>query len=320
MNRKLIAVMPEMTAKEEEAIRSAAEQYGIEASFYPTAEAAMPHVEDAEILFGFSPELASKAPNLKWYCTSSAGVDRFTDRSIYAAENVILTSSSGAYGTTIAEHAVMVILEVLRRQGEYTELVSSHIWKRGLPVRSIYRSRITLLGTGDIGKSCAERLKGFRPACMIGVNHSGNNPQNCFDRAVPVSQLEEVLPETDILILSLPKTDETYHLLKEQQLSLLPEGALVVNVGRGTVIDQKALEQELRKGRLYAALDVFEEEPLGPEASIWDCPNLLITPHCSGDLSLASTVEETVRLFLENLKCYAEGKPLKRIIDFDKGY
>ena len=312
--------MPEMTEDDKEAIRKAAETYGIHAEFYPTAEEAMPHVEDAEILFGFSPELVGKASDLKWYCTSSAGVDRFTDRSMYASKDVILTSSSGAYGTTIAEHVVMVILEVLRRQSDYAELVSRNIWKRGLPVRSIYQSRITLLGTGDIGTSCAERLNGFKPACMIGVNQSGKNPDNCFDRAVPVDQLEEVLPETDILILSLPKTDRTYHLLNAERLSRLADGALVVNVGRGTAIDQNALEQELRKGRLYAALDVFEEEPLKPEASIWDCPNLLITPHCSGDLSLPSTVEKTVRMFLENLKFYAEGKPLKRIIDFDKGY
>ena len=164
-----------------------------------------------------------------------------------------LTSSSGAYGTTIAEHVVMVILEVLRRQSDYAELVSRHIWKRGLPVRSIFQSRITLLGTGDIGTSCAERLNGFKPACMIGVNRSGKNPNNCFDRTVPVDRLEEMLPETDILILSLPKTTETYHLLNAEKLSRLPDGALVVNVGRGTVIDQNALEQELRKGRLYAA-------------------------------------------------------------------
>ncbi len=312
--------MPEMTENEEEAIRRAAEAYGMHAEFYPTAEEAMPHVEDAEILFGFSPELAGKAPNLKWYCTSSAGVDRFTDRSIYAAKDVILTSSSGAYGTTIAEHVIMVLLEVLRRQSEYSDFVSRHVWKRGLPVQSIYQSRIALLGTGDIGTECADRLKGFRPACMIGVNHSGKNPGQHFDRCVPIGHLKEILSDTDILISSLPKTEETFHLLNEEKLSCLKDGAIVINVGRGTVIDQKALETELRKGRLRAALDVFEEEPLKPEDTIWDCPNLLITPHCSGDLSLASTVEETVELFLENLKYYAEGRPMKRIIDFEKGY
>ena len=126
--------------------------------------------------------------------------------------------------------------------------------------------------------------------------------------------------ETDILILSLPATAETAHLLSAPLLKLLPDDAVVVNVGRGSVIDQDALEKELRSGRLFAALDVFEQEPVPPDSTLWTCPRLIITPHVSGDLSLPYTVEKVVTLFLEDFENYCEGRPLLRLVDRQAGY
>ena len=106
----------------------------------------------------------------------------------------------------------------------------------------------------------------------------------------------------------------------EKQLALLPDGAVVINVGRGSVIDQEALFRELRNGRLFAGLDVFEKEPLGKDDPAWETPNLLITPHTAGNMTLAHTVEKTVEQFLEDLDNYCAGRPLKHLVDRRKGY
>ena len=155
---------------------------------------------------------------------------------------------------------------------------------------------------------------------MVGVNRGGKNPGSMFDRVLKSENLDQILPETDILIISLPGTEATFHIVSEKQLKLLPDDAVVINVGRGSVVDQNALEKELRSGRLYAGLDVFEEEPVPPESSLWDCPRLIITPHVSGDLTLPYTVEKIVSQFLENLERYCAGEPLLRVVDRKAGY
>ncbi len=215
----------------------------------------------------------------------------------------------------------MVTLEMMRRRSEYLEIVRRKGWIRDLHIDSIRNSRITLLGTGDIGRECAKRLRAFGPAALVGVNRRGVNPEDLFDRVVPADQLEKILPETDLLILSLPATEETRGILNEERLALLPETARLVNVGRGSAVDQKALEKMLREGKLAgAALDVFEQEPVPPEDSLWDCPRLLMTSHIAGNMTLDYTVEQITRQFLEDLENYAAGRPLKHLVDRKREY
>ena len=153
------------------------------------------------------------------------------------------------------------------------------------------------------------------------MNRGGGNPEGLFDRTVTVDRLEEVLPETDLLILSLPATAETKNILNAARLALLPETARLVNVGRGSAVDQQALEKMLREGKLAgAALDVFVQEPIPAEDSLWDCPGLLITPHIAGNMTLDYTVEQIVNQFLENLRNYAEGLSLRRLVDRKRAY
>ena len=195
-----------------------------------------------------------------------------------------------------------------------------HEWKRGLPVRSVFDSRITLVGTGNIGQETAKRMRAFLPKRIVGVNRSGQNPDQLFDQTATVDHLEEVLRETDILVLSLPKTDATFHVLDTAKLACLPDQSLVVNVGRGSCIDQAALMKELQNRRLWAALDVYEQEPIPKDDPIWDCPQLLMTPHVSGDLSLPKTVELVVKQFLEDFERYVRGEQLTHMVDRTRGY
>ena len=320
MPRKLVTVNPALDDQHRKLIRAAAEKNGFEALFFREEAQALPHLADAEVVFGQSASLAKNSPQLRWLCTPSAGVDQFLAPGVFASPDAVLTNSSGAYGVTIAEHIVMLALEILRRQMDYSDIVRRREWVRDLPVRSIKGSRVTLLGTGDIGQETAIRLRAFGPGWLSGVNRGGSNPQGLFDRVIRQSQLDTVLPETDILIISLPGTQETRHMLDARRLALLPDHALVINVGRGSVIDQKALEAELRAQRLYAALDVFEQEPMPIDDPLWDCPNLLITPHVAGNMTLPYTKDRIVALFLEDFENYCEGRPLIRRVDLKKGY
>ena len=320
MKRELLVVLPALPEGLRARVRGAAEERGFSAAFFASAQEAMPFAGQAEVLLSDSLALAKAAEGLRWLCTPSAGVERFCGEEMFCSGRVLLSNSSGAYGVTIAEHIVMVTLEMMRCRRAYAQIVQRREWRRNLPICSIKNCRVTLLGTGDIGCEAARRLRAFGPACLIGVNRSGRNPGEVFDRVIPEPQMDAVLPETDLLIVSLPGTAETWHLLSAQRLALLPEGAMIVNVGRGSVMDQAALEKELRAGRLQAALDVFEQEPIPAEDPIWECPNLLITPHMSGNMTLPYTVERIIELFLEDLDNYCAGRPLQRRVDPLKGY
>ena len=321
MSRKLAVVIPGLSGKMSERIRSEAETLGFRTVFAENTEEILPELTDAEVILGQDSRLCRHAPKLRWICTPSAGVDHFLRPKVFPNPEVVLTGSSGAYGVTIAEHVVMVTLEMMRRKAEYNEIVRQRRWDRNLHIDSIHGCRITLLGTGDIGRECARRLRAFKPAGLTGVNRRGGNPEELFDRIRTVDRLDEILPETDLLILSLPATAETRGILSAERIAMLPETARLVNVGRGSALDQKALEKRLREGKLAgAALDVFAEEPIPAEDSLWDCPGLLITPHIAGNMTLDYTVEIIVNQFLEDLENYAAGRPLKHAVDRERAY
>ena len=320
MSRKLAVAVQELTGSQRESIRLIAGKYGFETRFIIHPEEEKPYLLEAEVIFGHLPQITREASRLKWICTPYAGVDQFLAPDAFADPETLLTNSSGAYGVTIAEHTVMLLLNILRRQEEYREIVAAREWKRDLRIRSIRGSRITLLGTGDIGRETAKRLKAFAPACVNGINRRGKKPDDSFDRILTGEDWETVLPETDILIISLPGTREAFHMAGAKQLALLPDGAVVINVGRGSVVDQEALFRELESGRLYAGLDVFEEEPLPKNDPAWSIRNLFITPHTAGNMTLDYTVKRIAELFLEDLENYCTGKPLLHLVDRQKGY
>ena len=321
MDRTLAVVIPGISPARRERIASAAAAKGYRAAFAETAGEAAPVLKEAEIVFSQDSSVCRLAPAAKWICTPSAGVDHFLKPGVMTNPETVLTSSSGAYGVTISEHVVMVTLEMMRRKAEYNEIVRERKWTRDLHIDAICGSRVTLLGTGDIGRECARRLRGFRPACLTGINRRGQDPEGLFNRIVTMDRLEEILPETDLLICSLPATAETEGLLTAGRLAMLPENGRIVNVGRGSVLDQKALEKMLREGRLAgAALDVFTAEPVPPEDSLWDCPGLLITPHVAGNMTLDYTVERIVDQFLEDLENYAAGRELRYTVDRKRAY
>ena len=180
--RKIVVYIPGLAEKYTAKIREEAEKKGFRTVIPENREDAVREAAEAEVLFANDCSLCRYAPELKWVCTPFAGVEPFLEPGILDNPEVLLTSSSGAYGVTIAEHVVMVTLEMMRRKAEYNEIVRQKSWARGLHVDSIRGSRITLLGTGDIGRECAKRLRAFDPASLTGVNRRGGNPEGLFDR------------------------------------------------------------------------------------------------------------------------------------------
>lgn len=320
MTKKLVVSIMNMTDEQRAAIRSTAAELGWTAEIYEDKNEAVAAAKDAEAVFGDTPRFAYESPGLKWICSPSAGVNHFTKSETFMQSSVMLSNSSGAYGTAISEHIMMVILAMQHRLPEYMDKVRAKEWFRGYEIRSVKESKVLVLGTGDIGHETAKRLRAFGPAKITGMNTSGTDDSGLFDDMITPDRLEEALPESDMVIMALPLTAKTHHIMDGERLAKLPDGALIVNVGRGACIDQEALVKELRAGRLRAALDVFEKEPIPEDSELWDCPNLLITPHVAGDMLLPYTVERIVEMFLEDFRRYDAGERPLRAVELAKGY
>ena len=318
---KVLVINSQLEQKHFDLISSTAERLGAKVAFYKT-EAEIPQCDfDADIIYGFAPSIVKTSKTLKWLCVPWAGVDSLMVPGYFANEECLLTNSAGAYGVSIAEHMIAMALIMMRRLNEFLEETGNGLWFSPRPQKSLEGCRITVLGTGDIGTTFAKRVKAFEPADIIGVCRSGKSEAAVYDKVLPVSELDSVLPETDLLAMSLPATEETKGILSRPKIELLPEGAYIINVGRGSAIDENALADNLDNGHLAgAALDVFQTEPLPQGDRLWHTKNLLITPHVAGNMTLPYTKQKNVEMFLEDLNNFIEGKPLKYLVDRKLGY
>ena len=323
MSRDICVYLEFLTPAHKAQIEKAARETGFSVHFFDLDqfEEARACLQHCEVLYAHDLALLKAAPaSLQWYCCSFAGVDIYCkDPSVFANPQCLLTNSSG-YGVTIAEHVVMVTLMLLRRMPEYEAVVRRHSWSRQLPIRSIRDNEFTILGTGNIGTNVAQRLRGMGAAKITGLSRSGR-PSADFDQVLPISRLDEVLPETKILVMALPSTPETENILSRERIALLPPEAYVINVGRGTALDQDALTEALNSRRLAgAALDVMVPEPLPPDHPLWNARNLILTPHVSGNMTLGYTCDVNVDMFCQDLANYAAGRPLVNLVDRTLGY
>lgn len=319
-----IAVYDNFTEpKHRQQINDTAAKYGFAVDYYAAPQTVPPEKRDEyEVIYGMpKPSELKSFTNLKWFCGSFAGVDAYLDDSLYPSPEVMLSNSSGAYGVTIAEHLIMVTLMLLRHEMTYCADAAAHRWGAVQPMRSIIGSTITVLGTGDIGTEFARRAKAMGAASIRGVRRTRKAADPAFDAIYTHDELDTLLPDTDILVMALPSTGETKNILSAERIAFLPPTACVVNVGRGSAIDQPALVEALNAGKLAgAALDVFAEEPVPAGDPVWTAQNLLLTPHISGQMSLGYTRDRNVALFCEDLERYGRGEKPARLVDRRIGY
>lgn len=319
---KLLVLTPSLKDRHREAIIEKAGSYDVEVCFAASEDEIPSDFSEPDIIYGFGVKTAQNCRTLKWMCVPWAGVDSLMKPGIFANDECILTNSSGAYGVSIAEHIIAVTLMMMRHLTTYHEEILKGNWGRERYHQdSIKDSRITVLGTGDIGCTFATRARAFEPAGIVGVSRSGVCERFDFDKMLKTDDLDSVLPDTDLLVMSLPGTDETVNILNRERIMSMPQGAYIVNVGRGSAIDDDALCDALESGHLGgASLDVFKTEPLPKESRLWKTKNLLITPHVAGNLTLDHTLNKNVDMFLEDMDNFFNDRPLKNKVDRSRGY
>ncbi len=251
------------------------------------------------------------APNLGWLHLAHAGTDAPIFGEIYRA-GARLSNSSGTAAIPIAQTAIAGLLMLARDFPRWADAQRRHEWEESDPARmprDLDEQRLLVLGLGAIGNEIA-RLGRAIGLHVTGVRRSPAREGDHVDELRPTSELAGLLPAADWLAIACPLTEETRGLIDREMLARLPDGARVLNVARGPIVDEAALIDELRSGRLGGAyLDVFEEEPLPPDSPLWDLPNVVISPHDSS--SSRGNEARTNDLFLRNLEAYARGEALE---------
>jgi len=278
-------------------------------------------LQRATILFDFDhthrEDLPDLAPNVRWLQATSAGIGQFVRRMRYAERmpDTVFTTARGVHALPLAEFAVMAMLMHQRRALHMATAQRERHWQRFAGTDSEGRC-VVIVGLGAIGSEVARVAKTLRMH-VIGVRRRpelGTPEDAGVDRLVGTDALQSVLGEADHLVLIAPHTDETEGMIGAAQLAALPEGASVINIGRGALIDEPALVAALRDGHLGGAyLDVFAEEPLPVDSPLWTMENVLVSPH-SGSTSDRENAR-IVDLLIDNLHRWKEARPLRNLLD-----
>ena len=264
------------------------------------------------------------ASRLRWVQSPAVGVGSLMFPELLAS-NVVITTARGIRARSIAEHVIGVIIALARRLPDAWRAQIEHRWAQEAlegpesGVRTLQGLRIGIVGLGSIGMEIA-KLAGPFGIRISGIRRRAGQPVPVgVDRVWPPERLLDLLPEADVIVLSAPHTPETKQLFGRRELSHVKRGAWLVNVARGKLIDDEAVIEALRDGRLGgAALDVFTREPLEPSSPYWDLPNVIVTPHTSG--AMVDYWTPLVTLFSDNLRRFEKGEPLLNVVDKEAGY
>ncbi len=293
----------------------------VELRYADTVEALAAALEGADVLLAWSGgrdllRLAwGSARSLRWIQAASAGVDGLLFPELVDSE-VVVTNAHGVFDRPIAEHVTAMLLLFAKDLRGVLERQRRREW-RPRDTETLEGKRLLVVGVGSIGRAIARTAKAF--GMMVrGVGRT-TRPDALFGTVMGVDELHDALRWADVVVDALPATPATHHLFDAEAFAAMNPWVRFVNVGRGSTVDEAALIEALRAGRIAAAaLDVFETEPLPPDSPLWELPNVVITPHVAGDV--AGWREAVVELFVENLERYLTGEPLKGVVDKRLGF
>lgn len=287
-----------------------------------TAEAEWKRLlSSAEILFDFDyshmSDLPTLAPNLKWVQATSAGIGSYLKRSGYLEKtNWRFTTASGVHARPLAEFVLLSMLHFAKGFMHMQELQEAKKWER-YATGELSLGTLGIVGLGKIGSEIARISKSF-DMTVVGIKRVPAEVPN-VDRVYRKEELGEILTQSDFLCLCVPLTTETERMISTKELALMKNGAVIINISRGLVIDEDALIDALQSGHLGgAALDVFRDEPLPPESPLWTMKNVIVSPH-SASTSYREN-ERLVDLFCENLKRYIRHDNLINLFDKNHMY
>jgi phosphoglycerate dehydrogenase-like enzyme len=282
-------------------------------------------IADVEVALGarFTPEHLAAARRLRWIHSPAVGIGNLLYPEMVSSP-VVLTNNRGNASATIAEHVIAVTLALLRGLPLAWRRQAARVWAQdeinaGPPMRMLRESRVLVIGLGSIGAGVARLASAFG-AHVVGVRKRTDQPAPAGVAAVvTVDRLPGELPLADVVVVAAPDTSETLRLIGEPELALMKDDAVLVNVSRGSLVDEAALVRALETGRLRgAALDVFEQEPLAAGSPLWARHDVLVTPHVAGFHK--DHWETVLGTFTDNLRRFAAGQPLVNRVDKKAGY
>lgn len=216
--------------------------------------------------------------HLRFIQLTSAGLDRVPVEYI-RKNDIALYNARGVYSVPMAEHALTAVLNIYRNSRSFYENQAKRIWKKERELRELCGKNVCVIGCGSVGTECARRFSAF--GCEVTGIDLYPVENLFFDSISGIGELYDVIPKADVVVLTLPLNDQTEGIVGDKFLSFLKPGCVIVNISRGKIIDTGALISALSKYDLFAALDVFEEEPLDPGSPLWDMQNVIVTPHNS---------------------------------------
>jgi D-2-hydroxyacid dehydrogenase (NADP+) len=280
---------------------------------------------DTHIFVGYSlrAEQLKHARALQWIHSTAAGVSQLMYPELQQS-GVVVTNASGIFSVPMAEHTMGLLLALARnfpdsaRYQDQAKWSVQDLWDKPQHLTEINGSLLLIVGYGSIGRELARRAKAFNMR-VWGVTRSGQGDTTLAEKIFPTTELDEALPHADYVVIAAPETPETRHLIGAQQIGRMKRTARLINVARGSLLDEAALLNALHNGALGgAALDVTNPEPLPPDSLLWRAPNLFITPHTSA-ISERLWQRET-ELFLKLLDEWFGGKEVSNRVDFSRGY
>lgn len=267
----------------------------------------------------FSRDVLKPGARLRWVQTTTAGVDQAVSPELLAAEQVTITCIKGPPGPLMAEHAVLLMLALSRNLPVYLRNQQQHLWRReGQDWLPLHGQTVAILGVGSAGGNLARVCKTGFGMTVLGMSRTRRELPH-VDRSFDGSELLQVLPEADFVVLCLPHTSGTRRIIGRAALDAMKPGAFLVNVSRGALIDEDALIAVLRAGGIAGAgLDVTVTDPIPAQSPLWDLPNIIITPHIATEsVTLSGAV---VDFWCENVRRFAENRPLLGVVDRQTGY
>jgi phosphoglycerate dehydrogenase-like enzyme len=283
------------------------------------------HIPDAEIYVGFMlpPTSLARARQLRWMHATAAGVDQLCYPEMQA-HPAVLTNASTVMAEPVAEHCMALLLALAKRLPSAMRYQGKSFWaqveitQETPAVLELQDAVLGLVGLGSIGQELVKRARAFGMR-VVAVKRDPSTGGQWADRLLPPSALHEMLSEADFVVLAAPHTGATKRLMGAAEFAAMKRSAYLINVARGTLVDEGALLDALRSGRIAgAAADVFDPEPLPPESPLWSAPNLLITPHTAASTSLLW--KRQAELLEDNIGRYLDGRPLRNVVDKSLGY
>jgi glyoxylate/hydroxypyruvate reductase len=274
------------------------------------------------VIFDFDwerqPTLAERAPNLRWIQCTSSGVGPRVKEEGLVGSPVRVTTAAGIHAQPLAEFVLMAALYFVKEMPRIERWKQEHHWER-FCAGELAGTTMVLIGLGQMGRRVAEVSAALGVEVIGHRRSAAKDPPPGVRRVVDRRELDGVLPRADLLVIAAPETEQTFRLIDRARLELLPTNAVVINIGRGSLLDEAALIEMLESGRLGgAALDVFEHEPLPPDSPLWTLPNVIISPHSAS--TVPSENDRLVDLFVDNLERYLDGRPLVNPFNAELSY